>query len=271
MVVAEEGAAQYVLEPWSSNVWQRDNVFPKPIINQDYWATSWPSSRQIKWNERWPLPSLRFFFSTNMDKRWLNGVWMHECAHGDLCERMHELMSHCDEKLNDPSATQYIFIVQMCGWRWTVPKQYLTSESRRHSTLLIQTTVMVHYVAALWELDDMKHVRVSRLHAGLHIVLNVWLCAVFYTQLQAKCNIIFQHVCLPTQCGWEKWYEKDRLARKVWGGWRVTVPLGLIVEARLNGARAGKVSAQQGQKKRKYCSCMEGRYLTPHSMLCSAK
>lgn len=215
------------------------------------------------------------FFSTNMHKRWLNGVWMHECAHGDLCERMHELMSHCDEKLNDPSATQYIFIVQMCGWR-TVTQQYLTSESRRHSTLLIQTTVMVHtlrgrYVAAVWEVDDLKHVRESRLHIGLHFILNFWLWAAFYNQLQVNCNIIFLHVCLPTQCGWEEWCEKDGLASKVWGGWRVTVPLGLIVEARQHGARAGKVSTQQGQQKRKYRSCMEGRYLTPHSILCSVK
>ncbi|KAK5857583.1 hypothetical protein PBY51_010819 [Eleginops maclovinus] len=49
-----------------------------------------------------------------------------------------------------------------------------------------------------------------------------------------------------------------------WGG-MVGGPLGLIVEARLNGAGAGKVSAQRGQQRRKYHSCMEGRYLTPHS------
>lgn len=36
------------------------------------------------------------------------------------------------------------------------------------------------------------------------------------------------------------------------------VPLGVIVEARLNGAGAGKVSAQQGRLRRKYHSCMEG-------------
>lgn len=50
-----------------------------------------------------------------------------------------------------------------------------------------------------------------------------------------------------------------------------SVPQGLIVEARLNGAGAGKVSAQRGQQRRKYYSCMEGRYLTPHSTLCSEK
>lgn len=157
-MVAEEGEVEYVLEIGSSSVWQRETVFPKPIINRGYWATSWPSSRQIKWNERWPLPSLRFF-STNMHKRWLNGVWMRERVHGDLRERMRELRSRCDEKLNDPSATLYIFIVQMHCWRITVTQQYSTSESRRHSTLLIPTTVNMHilrgrYVAAVWEVDD---------------------------------------------------------------------------------------------------------------------
>lgn len=49
------------------------------------------------------------------------------------------------------------------------------------------------------------------------------------------------------------------------------VPLGLIVEARLNGAGAGKVSAQRGRQRRKYHSCTEGRYLTPHSTLRSEK
>jgi len=32
-----------------------------------------------------------------------------------------------------------------------------------------------------------------------------------------------------------------------------------------------KVSAQRGQQRRKYHSCMEGRYITPHSTLCSEK
>ena len=50
----------------------------------------------------------------------------------------------------------------------------------------------------------------------------------------------------------------------MWGG-ASAAPLGLIVEARLNGAGAGKVSAQRGRRRRKYHSCMEGRYLTPHS------
>lgn len=54
-------------------------------------------------------------------------------------------------------------------------------------------------------------------------------------------------------------------------GGGAVVPLGLIVEARLNGAGAGKVSAQQGQQRRKYHSCVEGRHLTPHSTLCSEK
>ncbi len=55
------------------------------------------------------------------------------------------------------------------------------------------------------------------------------------------------------------------------GGGVSTVPLGLIVEARLNGAGAGKVSAQQGRQRRKYHCCTEGRYLTPHSTLRSEK
>lgn len=54
-------------------------------------------------------------------------------------------------------------------------------------------------------------------------------------------------------------------------GWGSAVPLGLIVEARLNGAGAGKVSVQQGQQRRKYHGCMEGRYLTPHSTRRSEK
>lgn len=44
----EEGGVDYVLEPGSPSVWQRETVFPKPIINQGYWAASRPSSRQIK-------------------------------------------------------------------------------------------------------------------------------------------------------------------------------------------------------------------------------
>lgn len=58
---------------------------------------------------------------------------------------------------------------------------------------------------------------------------------------------------------------------EVGGGLVLSVPVGLIVEARLNGARAGKVSAQRGRQRRKYHSCMEGRYLTPHSSLSSEK
>lgn len=48
MVAEEGGGGEYVLEPGSPNVWQRETVFPKPIINQGYWAASRPSSRQIK-------------------------------------------------------------------------------------------------------------------------------------------------------------------------------------------------------------------------------
>lgn len=138
----------------------------------------------------------------------------------------------------------------------------------------------------------------ERVQIGLHFILNVWLWTAFYTQLQVYCNIVFLHVndvslnicsvtiALPPQekegqrlslCVYPQRVderdgcEESRLARKVWGGWRVTMPLGRIVEARLNGAGAGKVSAQQGWQKRKYHSCMEGRYLTPHSILCSVK
>lgn len=64
--------------------------------------------------------------------------------------------------------------------------------------------------------------------------------------------------------------EENGVAKSGRGG-VCSVPLGLIVEARLNGAGAGKVSAQRGQQRRKYYSCMEGRYLTPHSTLCSEK
>lgn len=46
---------------------------------------------------------------------------------------------------------------------------------------------------------------------------------------------------------------------------------GADCRSRLNGAGAGKVSVRQGQQRRKYHSCMEGRYLTPHSTLSSEK
>lgn len=49
--------------------------------------------------------------------------------------------------------------------------------------------------------------------------------------------------------------EDDRVG----GGGGRGGPLGLIVEARLNGAGAGKVSAQRVRQRRKYCSCMEGQ------------
>lgn len=49
------------------------------------------------------------------------------------------------------------------------------------------------------------------------------------------------------------WGDKDRGREE-----GSAVPLGVIVEARLNGAGAGKVSAQQGRLRRKYHSCMEG-------------
>ena len=60
---------------------------------------------------------------------------------------------------------------------------------------------------------------------------------------------------------------------KEWVGYErgSVAPVGLIVDSRLNGAGAGKVSAERGRRRRKYHGCMEGRYLTPHSTLCSEK
>lgn len=49
--------------------------------------------------------------------------------------------------------------------------------------------------------------------------------------------------------------EEDEVTEGCWGR---AAPLGMIVEARLNGAGAGKVSVEQGRRRRKYHSCMEG-------------
>lgn len=67
-----------------------------------------------------------------------------------------------------------------------------------------------------------------------------------------------------------QWTRGTNLRRMRWQGscgvgGGFAAPLGPIVEARLNGARAGKVSAQRCQQRRKYHSCEEARYLTPHS------
>lgn len=82
----------------------RERLFPKPIINQGYWATSWPSSRQIKCNERQPLQSLRFL--PTYTRGGLTGCEsLRKPAHGDQ-----HTVGWCDEKFN---AMLCIFTLQI--------------------------------------------------------------------------------------------------------------------------------------------------------------
>lgn len=146
---------------------------------------------------KWETAITVFEVFTDAHERWLNGVWMCDCAHRDLRERMRERRSWCDEKLNDPSATLCIFAVQMSCRRITVTNKVLdcwkqmapfpvdldNSQHAHFKRLIRGSCTRGWWYVCMCVRSEFHSVCVSRFASVLHII-------------QASVSISLFHTCL---------------------------------------------------------------------------